>query len=49
MSEHIEYVVDRDVGWISLNRSDRYNAPSFQMMAELEEVLWDADTDVRVH
>lgn len=49
MSEYIEYTVDRGVGWITLNRPDRYNALSYDMMADLEEILWDADTDMRVH
>lgn len=42
--------LDGPVGWITLNRPERHNALSPEMLAGLDELLarWDADPDVRV-
>lgn len=47
--ENITYEVDDGVAIVALNRPERRNALSGQLLTELETALWDADDDKRVH
>ena len=47
--ENIIYEVDEGRARITLNRPEKRNALSPQLLAELETALWDADNDKRVH
>ncbi|MCP3989585.1 MAG: crotonase/enoyl-CoA hydratase family protein [Actinomycetia bacterium] len=47
--ENIIYEVDEGRARITLNRPERRNALSRQLLAEFEMALWDADNDKRVH
>ena len=47
--ETILYEVDRGRARITLNRPERRNALSFQLLSELHEALWEADNDTAVH
>ena len=45
----ITYEVERGRARIALNRPEKRNAISVQMQLELEQALWAADDDTRVH
>jgi enoyl-CoA hydratase len=45
----ITYAVERGRARIALNRPEKRNAISVQMQQELEQALWAADDDTRVH
>jgi enoyl-CoA hydratase len=45
----IRYEVDRGRARITLNRPEKLNAISFEMMTELNAALWEADDDRDVH
>jgi len=47
--ENIIYEVDSGRARITLNRPERRNALSRQLIGELETALWDADNDKRIH
>lgn len=47
--ENITYEVDGGVAVVTLNRPERRNALSRQLLTELEHALWEADDDKRVH
>ena len=45
----IVYQVERGRARITLNRPEKLNAISFEMMTELNHALWEADNDRDVH
>ena len=45
----ILYEVDRGRARITLNRPEKLNALSMELQRELNEALWEADNDSRVH
>ena len=45
----IEYIVERGCARITLNRPEKLNALSLALQAELNEALWEADNDTKVH
>ena len=45
----IEYIVERGRARITLNRPEKLNALSLALQAELNEALWEADNDTKVH
>ena len=45
----IIYEVDRGRARITLNRPEKLNALSFELQTELNEALWEADNDAKVH
>ncbi|MCY3505986.1 MAG: crotonase/enoyl-CoA hydratase family protein [Chloroflexi bacterium] len=47
--ETIIYEVERGRARITLNRPEKLNALSIQLQQELNQALWDADNDNRVH
>jgi enoyl-CoA hydratase len=47
--EHITYEVDRGRARITLNRPEKRNALSIEMVEELRDALWEADDDTAVH
>jgi enoyl-CoA hydratase len=47
--EHINYEIADGVARITLNRPEKLNAISNQMLHELHDALWDADDDTSVH
>jgi enoyl-CoA hydratase len=47
--EHIAYDVVGGAARITLNRPEKLNAISPQMLSELHEALWEADDDTAVH
>lgn len=47
--EFIEYQVDRGRARITLNRPEKLNALSLALQSELNDALWEADNDRRVH
>lgn len=47
--EFINYEVDRGRARITLNRPEKRNALSIEMVEELREALWEADDDKSVH
>ena len=47
--ESIEYEVERGRARITLNRPEKLNALSLALQAELNEALWEADNDTKVH
>jgi enoyl-CoA hydratase len=47
--EHINYEIADGVARITLNRPEKLNAISNQMLHELHGALWDADDDTSVH
>jgi enoyl-CoA hydratase len=47
--EHIIYEIADGVARITLNRPEKLNAISAQMLRELHDALWDADDDTSVH
>jgi enoyl-CoA hydratase len=47
--ENVTYEVDRGRGRITLNRPEKLNALSYELLVELNEALWEADNDKRVH
>lgn len=47
MYEHIQYAVDNPTATITLNRPDRLNALTGQMLAELQTVVAAAEADNR--
>ncbi len=47
--ETILYEVERGRARITLNRPEKRNALSFQLLSELHTALWDADADTEVH
>jgi len=48
MYEHIQYAVDDPIATITLNRPDRLNALTGQMLAELQQAVAAAEADDRV-
>ena len=47
--EFIRYEVDRGRARITLNRPEKRNALSIEMVEELRDALWEADDDKSVH
>jgi enoyl-CoA hydratase len=47
--EHITYEIAGGIARITLNRPEKLNAISNQMLRELHDALWDADDDTSVH
>lgn len=47
--EYIRYEVDRGRARITLNRPEKRNALSIEMVEELRDALWEADDDKSVH
>ena len=47
--EHIRYEVDKGRARITLNRPEKRNALSIEMVEELRDALWEADDDKAVH
>ena len=47
--ENIQYEVDRGRARITLNRPEKRNALSIELVEELRDALWDADSDKSVH
>ena len=47
--EHIRYEVDQGRARITLNRPEKRNALSIEMVEELRDALWEADDDKAVH
>ena len=47
--ECIEYEVERGRARITLNRPEKHNALSDQLLEELNQCLWEADNDRAVH
>ncbi len=47
--EAIKYEVERGRARITLDRPEKRNALSFQLLTELRDALWDADDDTEVH
>jgi enoyl-CoA hydratase len=47
--EHITYQVDRGRARITLNRPEKRNALSIELVEELRDALWEADDDKAVH
>ena len=47
--QHIIYEVERGRARITLNRPDKLNALSNDLLFELEEALWEADDNKAVH
>ena len=47
--ENIEYEVDNGRARISLNRPEKRNALSIELVEELRDALWEADDDTAVH
>jgi enoyl-CoA hydratase len=47
--ETIQYEVERGRARITLNRPEKRNALSFQLLTELHDALWEADNDTEVH
>ena len=47
--DNIEYEVERGRARITLNRPEKLNALSLALQAELNEALWEADNDTKVH
>ena len=45
----IVYEAERGRARITLNRPEKRNALSFELMTELHEALWEADDDTSVH
>ena len=48
-SENILYEVVEGRARITLNRPEKRNALSDELLRDLEEALWEADDDTRVH
>ncbi len=46
---YIEYAVENARARVTLNRPEKRNALSFDMLKEMHDALWDADDDKRVH
>ncbi|MGB2391262.1 MAG: enoyl-CoA hydratase/isomerase family protein, partial [Pseudomonadales bacterium] len=49
MSDHILYEVDRGRARITLNRPEKRNALSIELVESLRDALWEADDDKSVH
>ena len=47
--ENIRYEVDNGRARISLNRPEKRNALSIELVEELRDALWEADDDTSVH
>ena len=47
--EHIIYEVERGRARITLNRPEKRNALSIELVEELRTALWEADDDKAVH
>lgn len=47
--ENLIYQVERGRARIALDRPEKRNALSFQLLRELHEALWEADNDTEVH
>ncbi len=48
-TQHIRYEVENGRARITLNRPERRNALAVPLLEELEQALWEADDDTRVH
>ena len=47
--ETLDYEIERGRARITLNRPEKRNALSFQLLQELHDTLWEADNDAEVH
>ena len=47
--EHIDYQVENGRARITLNRPEKRNALSIELVEELRDALWEADDDTSVH
>lgn len=47
--KYIDYQVDKGRARITLNRPEKRNALSIELVEELRDALWEADDDTRVH
>lgn len=47
--EHIQYELVRGWARITLNRPERHNALSYELLKELAAALWEADEDREIH
>mgnify|MGYP001230673385 FL=1 len=47
--EHIDYQVEDGRARITLNRPEKRNALSIELVEELRDALWEADDDTSAH